>query len=1064
MKTKKIAPKLHTPADLERLRDSLAKRRDPNKPTLTVCAGTGCKAFGGERLIKAFQRALKSKKLEAKVQVVPTGCHGFCEQGPLVVVSPQGIFYPRVKSKDVAEIISKTVLNGKIIDRLLYVDPVSGKKITHEDEIPFYKQQKRMLLAQNGHIDPTLVSDYISLDGYAALSKALFKLTPEKIIKEVKTSGLRGRGGAGFPTGLKWEIARKQPGDVKYVICNADEGDPGAYMDRSLLESNPHSVVEGMIIGAFGIGANEGWIYVRHEYPLAIKHFWRAVEQARELGLLGKNILGSGFDFDIKMAKGAGSFVCGEETALITSIVGKRGIPQQRPPFPAQRGLFGKPTNINNVETWANVPLIIKNGGAWYSAIGTETSKGTKIFSLVGKVRNTGLVEVPMGIPLKRIVFDIGGGVPKGRKVKAVQIGGPSGGCLPADLFHLPVDYESLKEAGTIMGSGGMIVLDEGTCMVDIAKYFMNFLKEESCGKCSTCREGTQRMHEILTRIAEGRGDVKDLELLEELGNVVKDASMCGLGQTAANPVLGTLRYFRDEYLAHIQQKRCPAAVCTEIISSSCQHTCPIDTEAPNYISLIAHGRHKEALETIKKDNPLSSTLARVCHHPCEAKCRAGEGGEPISIRNLKRFVTDYGLKNRLMLKAKAVPKNQKAKVAVIGSGPAGLGCAFELRQKGYGVTIFEKLPVLGGMLAVGIPEYRLPRDILKADIDYVTSAGINVKTNTALGKDFSIKDLFKKGYKAVFIATGAHNSMKLGIPGEDAGGVYPSIQFLASLNLGKEVKIGARVGIIGGGNSAVDAARLALRTGIPERVTIFYRRTIAEMPAYKEEVEAALEEGIDIKFLTAPKRIRTKNGKLSGCKFVKMRLGDYDASGRRRPVAVEGSEFTVELDTLIVAISERPDTSFAKGAGLPVTKWDSLEIDPETFATQLEGVFAGGDVVTGPNTVVDAVAAGKVAADSIHQYISSGKIKREYRTTRPSQYLPPLKLSEKEQEELLELARPAPQCLDPLKRKCSFDEVELVLDKKSAIKEARRCLCCDLETSEGKAFLEGLKTKQGKK
>ncbi len=1057
--------KILSPAELEKFRKAILRVKGEAKKQIVISTNaTCCHLRGSEDVSKAFEKELNKQGLSKDVELVRAGCLGFCEVEPVVLIQPQGIFYPSVTAKSVQEIVAQSVVAGNAIDKLVFTDPASGKKITYEKDLPFYKKQKRILLGNNSHINPTEIKDYIAVGGYASLCKALFKLSPEKIVQEVKSSGLRGRGGAGFPTGLKWEITRKQPGDMKYVICNADEGDPGAYMDRSTLESNPHSVLEGMIIGAFAIGANEGWIYVRHEYPLAIKHFWRAVEQARELGLLGKNILGSGFDFDIKMAKGAGSFVCGEETALITSIEGQRGIPKQRPPFPAQRGLFRKSTNINNVETWSNIPLIIEIGGACYAEIGTEKSKGTKIFSLVGKVKISGLVEVPMGISLKEIVFDIGGGAPKGRKVKAVQIGGPSGGCLPAGLFHLPVDYESLKEAGTIMGSGGMIVMDETTCMVDIAKYFMKFLKEESCGKCSTCREGTQRMHEILTRIAEGKGHVEDLELLEELGNVIKDASMCGLGQTAANPVLGSLKYFKDEYLAHIQQKKCSAAVCTEIVSSPCQHTCPIDTEAQTYISLIAHGKYNEALEIIKKDNPLASTLARVCHHPCETKCRAGEGGEPIAIRNLKRFVTDYGLKNELMLKAPTVKKTEGVQVAVIGSGPAGLGCAFELRQKGYEVTLFEKQPILGGMLALGIPKYRLPREILEADIEYTTSIGIDIKTNTALGRDFSIKDLFKKGYKAVFIATGAHKSMKLNIRGEEAQGVYPSIQFLTSLNLGKNLKIGEKVAVIGGGNSAVDAARAALRTGIPKSVTIFYRRTVAEMPAYKEEIEAALEEGIDIRFLTAPKMIHASNKKLSSCEFVNMELGEYDTSGRRRPVPIEGSEFRVDIDTLIVAISEKPDISFTKGTKLPVTKWDTLEIDPETFATPIDGVFAGGDVVTGPNTVVEALAAGKVAAESIDQFIRNGRIQREYKVTRPSKYLPPLKFSDKEQEELLELTRPTPSRIDSKERVCNFEEVDLVLEEKTAIKEARRCLRCDLETCDGKKFLEGLKTKEGKR
>jgi len=1029
---------------------SSALRAKSKERFISISSGTCGQARGSTKVVEAFKEESKGK-----IDIKVTGCHGFCEAEPNVIIFPEGIFYQHLKPEDAKEIIEKTVLKGEIIDRLLYKDDVTGERFVYQKDIPFYKKQMRLLLGDNPFIDPTNIEDYIARGGYLSLAKAL-KMSPEDIIEMIKASGLRGRGGAGFPTGRKWELARKQKSDIKYIICNADEGDPGAYMDRSLLEGNPHSVIEGMIIGAYAIGANEGWIYVRNEYPLAVKHVTIAIEQAREAGLLGENILGSGFSFDIKIARGAGAFVCGEETALMLSIEGKRGTPRQRPPYPVEKGLFGKPTNINNVETWANVPKIIDKGAEWFSKIGTETSKGTKIFSLVGKVRNTGLIEVPMGITLREIIFDIGGGVPDGKRFKAVQTGGPSGGCIPEELLDLPVDYESLTQAGSIMGSGGMIVMDESTCMVDVAKYFLNFLLDESCGKCLPCRKGIQKMLEIVTDITEGKGKEEDLETLEELANVVKDTSLCGLGQTAPNPVLATLRYFKDEYMEHIKKKRCRAAVCKEIVSSPCQHTCPIGTEVPVYIALIAKGRYEDALRIIKKDNPLASTLARVCHHPCETKCRAGEGGEPIAIRSLKRFVTDYGLKKGLMLKAEPVPKNGKGKVAIIGSGPAGLTCGFYLAQKGYEVTIFEKLPVIGGMLAVGIPAYRLPRDILKADIDYIKSAGVEIRTNSALGRDFTIDDLFNQGYKAVFIATGAHKSLKLGIPGEDAEGVLSGMEVLTSINLGKEIKIGKKVGVIGGGNSAVDAARAVLRTGMAETVTIFYRRTIAEMPAFKEEVEAALEEGIKIQFLTAPKRIISEDGKLKACEFIRMRLGEVDETGRRRPIPIDGSEFTVELDTLIVAIGERPDTSFIeKESGLEVSKRGTLIVDPETLLTTKEGVFAGGDLVTGPNTVVDAVASGKIAAESIDKFLSGQEIRREYKITRPSEYIEPVELTE---EELLEARRPSMPRLSPQERKSNFKEVEQGLTEEQAVKEARRCLRCDLETKDGQKFLEKLK------
>ena len=570
----KVEQRIKTVKQLSALSKKLAAQRKQTRQMVIVSSGTCGQARGSEDFIAALHKALKRHKLAGKVGVRVTGCIGFCETEPNLVLQPKGIFYQKLKPEDAEEIVRETLLRGKVIDRLLYTDPKSGKRWARMEDIPFYAKQLRLVSGSNPEVDPTSITDYIARGGYGAFAKALAGMKPEKVIDEVKKSGLRGRGGAGFPTGLKWETCRKAQAKAtsaspaeKYIICNADEGDPGAYMDRSLLEGNPHAIIEGMTIGAYAIGANLGYIYVRSEYPLAVKNIGIALKQARQMGLLGKNIMGSGFSFDIEIARGAGAFVCGEETALMASIEGKPGIPRQRPPFPAEKGLFGKPTNINNVETWATVPVIVKMGGAKFADIGTRTSKGTKIFSLVGKVRNTGLVEVPMGMTLKEIVEDIGGGVAGGQAVKAVQIGGPSGGLIPKKLLNLPVDYESLSQAGAMMGSGGMIVTDEGTCMVDVAKYFMNFLRDESCGKCTSCREGTLRLWEILDRIVQGKGTKEDLPLLEELAAVVKDASMCGLGQTAANPVLSTLRYFRDEYLAHIEDKRCPAKVCKELVN-----------------------------------------------------------------------------------------------------------------------------------------------------------------------------------------------------------------------------------------------------------------------------------------------------------------------------------------------------------------------------------------------------------------------------------------------------------------------------------------------------------------
>lgn len=552
--------------DLEKLRKTLLAKTDPTKARIRICAGTGCRACGSEEVIEAFNKEIASQGISADVEIKATGCHGFCERGTLIVLYPEGILYQMVRPEDVPEILKKTVGGKEIIERLLYVDPVSGERITYEKDIPFYKSQRRTLLGMNPSIDPTEIDDYIALGGYRAAAKALTEMTPEEVVAEVKKSGLRGRGGGGFPTGEKWETCRNAPGDARYVICNADEGDPGAYMDRSLLEGNPHSVLEGMIIGAYAIGANEGYIYVRNEYPLAVENAKRAIEQAMKYGLLGTDIFSSAFELDVKIARGGGAFICGESSALMTSLEGKPGRPRAKYIHTVERGLWERPTNLNNVETWANVPLIIKKGAAWYRRTGTEGSKGTKIFSLVGKINNTGLVEVPMGMPLREIVYGIGGGVPAGKKLKAVQTGGPSGGCLPVSLIDLPVDFDQLTKVGSMMGSGGMIIMDENTCMVDVARYFLNFLKDESCGKCLPCREGIKRMLEILNRICEGKGEEGDVELLTEIAYTVQETSLCALGGSAPNPLLTTLRYFGEEYTAHVRDKKCPAGICKDLI------------------------------------------------------------------------------------------------------------------------------------------------------------------------------------------------------------------------------------------------------------------------------------------------------------------------------------------------------------------------------------------------------------------------------------------------------------------------------------------------------------------
>ncbi len=621
---------LNSPQELETFRQELSARRDPDAPCISICAGTGCLAYGAAELIAAFEAELQKQGLAATVSTKGTGCHGFCERGPVVVIHPEETCYLGVKIKDVPEIVTTTIGEKKVVDRLVFKDPNTKEPAVRESEITFYKHQQRHLLSNNTRIDSRSIDDYLAIEGYSALSKALFQMSDVEVLEEVKKANLRGRGGGGFPAGRKWEGSRNAPEKTKYVIINADEGDPGAFMDRTLLEGNPHSILEGLIIGGYAIGAHEGFIYVRQEYPLAVENFNRALEQAEEYGFLGKNILGSGFDFTVQVHKGAGAFVCGESTALMTALEGRVGEPRPKYVRSNIKGLWNKPSVLNNVETWANVPLIVNRGADWFTSFGTAGSKGTKIFSLVGKINNTGLVEVPMGITLRDIIHKIGGGIPGGKQFKAVQTGGPSGGCIPERLLDLEVGFDELTEAGSMMGSGGLVVMDEDTCMVDVARFFIHFLTDESCGKCVPCREGLRQMDTILTRITEGRGREGDIETLEELSELAMEASLCALGKSAPNPLLSTLRYFKDEYEAHINDQRCPALSCKELINfyiepekclacMICLRKCPVDA--------IDGGKNK--IHYIIQDK---CTNCGTCFEVCPAKFDAVKklSAEPV--------------------------------------------------------------------------------------------------------------------------------------------------------------------------------------------------------------------------------------------------------------------------------------------------------------------------------------------------------------------------------------------------------------------------------------------------
>ncbi|HEX2966238.1 MAG TPA: FAD-dependent oxidoreductase [Syntrophorhabdaceae bacterium] len=1010
---------------------------------ILVCAGAACVSSGCREIRDAVVQHVAEKGLEGEVKIIETGCIGSCDLGPLALVYPEGVLYQKLTPQDAEEIVSEHLLKGRIVERLLYREPVTTKAVPVLKEMDFFKHQVKIVLRNCGIINPLNIEEYIGRDGYFGLAKALTEMTREQVVDEIIKSGLRGRGGGGFSTGLKWKFTQQAYGDVKYVLCNADEGDPGAFMDRSVLEGDPHSVIEAMAIAAYAIGAHQGYIYVRAEYPLAIERLTWAIGQAREYKFLGKNILEQGFDFDLDIRIGAGAFVCGEETALMRSIEGKRGEPRPRPPFPAVQGLFDVPTLLNNVETYANIPAIIVKGADWYAQYGTEKSRGTKVFALAGSVNNTGLVEVPMGTPLGDIVFNIGGGIKSGKKYKAAQLGGPSGGCIPIDHLNVPVDYEHIIELGAIVGSGGLIVADEDTCMVDFARFFLDFIQHESCGKCPPCRIGTKRMLEIMKGITSGKGKPEDIDKLIELAGHIKNAALCGLGQTASNPILSTLRYFKHEYIEHIEDKHCRAGVCSALFDAPCQNACPTDQNAWGYVTLISEGRFKEAIAVIKEANPLPGVLGRVCVHPCESKCRRSQIDDPLSICSLKRFAADTDMASPQPYKPEPLPPRGK-KVAVIGAGPAGLAGAYFLALKGYQVTVFEALPVAGGMLAVGIPDYRLPKEVLNAEVKGITDLGVEIKYNMRLGKDITTSKLFEDGYSAILMATGAHAGQKLRIEGEDAQGVMDGVTFLRKVNLKQTIKAEGKVAVIGGGNVAIDAARSALRLGADE-VSVLYRRDKEDMPAYKEEIEDAEKEGIKIYTLVTPNRILVENGKAAGIECTRMKLGQFDRGGRRKPEAVENSEFVLNADMVIAAVGQTPDLSYLNGDGVKVTPGKTIEVNMKTLSTEKEGIFAAGDNVRGPATAVEAVADGKTAALAIDKYLGGdGEPMNSFRNELIS-----MVVSYNEAEYQKERPRVMMPHLPLEKRSRTFNEVVLGYQTESAVEEAKRCLHCYLREPE---------------
>lgn len=1012
-----------------------------NVPVFFVGSATCGRAAGASELLNSLRTHLQTQAIEA--QVVEVGCLGLCYLEPLVIVHKPGVAsvcYGEVSPERMIEILDKHVLGDDPCGQwaLGTMSPGELDGIGEIKDFPMMRAQVRRVLRNCGIIDPESLEHYLARDGYRGFLHAL-DIGPEKALEQVKASGLRGRGGAGFPVWRKWDFCRSAPDETKYLICNADEGDPGAFMNRSLLEGDPHALLEGMLIAGLALGASQGYIYCRAEYPLAIERLENAIAQARELGLLGEAIQGSDFSFDLTIKKGAGAFVCGEETALIASIENRRGMPQPRPPFPAVSGLWGKPTVIQNVETLGNLPLILHRGAQWYTEYGSDSSKGTKTFALAGKINRTGLIEVPLGTSLKDIIYDIGGGIPAGKAFKAVQTGGPSGGCIPADQIDLPVDYESLTGAGSIMGSGGMVVLDEDSCMVDIAKFFLSFTQEESCGKCPPCRVGTRAMLSILKRIAAGQGRLIDLDTLEQMAQTVKDGSLCGLGQTAGNPVLSTLRYFREEYETHIRKQACTAGVCPELMHAPCSNACPAGVDVPLYVSLVGENRLEEAINSHLERNPFPSICARVCPHPCESKCRRVQLDSSVAIRAVKRYMADSA--QRIDPQAMVHENRHCAhkKVAVIGAGPAGLSCAYFLRRLGYAVTIFEKEARPGGMMAYAIPEYRLPRDVLQQEIDWLLGTGVELKLETEIGKDVTIESLQQQGYQAFFLGLGAWRGMSLGIPGEDLPGVMQGLHFLIRRHKGQDLPIGRKVAVIGGGDVAIDSARTAFRLGA--EVTIVYRRTRKEMPAIESEIREAEAEGIRFEFLALPETITGNDAGVQQLVCTRMKLGEFALDGRRRPQPTDES-FTLDVDTVIAAIGQQvaaEDVTAQAGIEL---KWGRVKVDTFTYQTRNPTFFAGGDAVTGPSIVLEAVGAGEQAAVAI-----SAKLSQELAPSeRPEPFWRRTLTNDTRFDpdaEPVETQRLTQETL-ALDERCSLAEVELAVAKDSACRESLRCLRCD--------------------
>jgi NADH-quinone oxidoreductase subunit F len=1048
-----MMPRIQDIGAFNAVRESGLAKLLPATPRIAVGMGTCGRGNGAEEVFHALNEAIQSSGQD--VSLVGVGCFGSCFQEPLVNVRLPGgplVILRRVHANDAGRILeslsTRVMPPDLIFCKIEEWDHITGyvkygqgyPEIAPWNAIPFFKGQKKIVLRNCGLINPGDIEEYIAVGGYQALYKVLIDGRPESVIEQIKAARLRGRGGAGFLTGNKWDFLAKAKADTKYMICNADEGDPGAYMNRNEIEGDPHSLLEGMIVGAYVTGATEGIIYVRAEYPLAVRRLTRAIEQAREYGLLGKNILDRGFNFNIDLVQGAGAFVCGEETALIASLEGFAGRPRPRPPFPAQKGLWGKPTNINNVETWCNIAPIVSRGPAWFAETGSVKSPGTKVISLVGKIQNTGLVEMPLGTPLKSYIYDIGEGAGPGRRVKAVQTGGPSGGCIPAEMLDTPVDYESLAQIGSIMGSGGMVVMDEDNCMVDVARYFIEFTHSESCGKCVPCRVGLNKALRILNAITEGNGTPEHLNLLDELVRMIRENSLCGLGQSAPNPVLTTIRHFREEYEDHILARRCRAGVCQELALSPCENSCPLRMNIPRFLELYQEGRIEDAFESVILDNPLPASTGRICQHPCDNRCRRQSFDESVNMREVHRFIADSIYQSERFesmverIAAHKLPPTGR-KIAVAGSGPTGLTAGFYLAMLGHDVTIFEEHGEAGGMLRFAIPEYRLPKSVLRRELDLIERMGVKTVFNTRVGFDLPLNELASR-FDAVFLSIGTWKESWLHLPGTELKGVYTALPFLEAVAKHEPVSPGSRVTIIGGGNAAIDSARTVLRMG--SSATILYRRERKDMPAIDEEIQAAEDEGVRFVFLAAPHRIiGGRDGSVKAIEIVKTRLGEYDKSGRKRPILTDEVQ-RFDCDSVIMAVGETFDLDFCRASGLELKEEGTIVVDRFTLETSRPGFYAGGDVITGASNVSNAMGGGKQAARKIDERLMGEE--------RWEKLFPEFKYSRTAPGEPSLSRRHTAHDVPAKTRVRSQVEVVAGLDSEEALEECRRCLRCDLK------------------